>query len=260
MDSAIVDQPTKCTPIILFTVLLILILPLPSGAQSPSDIQANQTPQPWNISADHLSFNKNTDTYEARGNVSITREGRQLTADEVQFNRKSGEAVAQGNVRLVSGEGWLEATRLDLNLDTEVGRLKKGKLFLKESHFYIFGDEISKTGKDTYQVRQATFTTCDGPDPAWKITGSDLAIRIEGYGTAKNVAFWAKKMPLFYSPYLIFPAKTKRQSGLLMPEIGYSDRKGAEYLQPLYWAINDSSDATFYLQHMSERGERVGLE
>jgi len=54
--------------------------------------------------------------------------------------------------------------------------------------------------------------------------------------------------------------KQKRQSGLLPPQIGYSNRKWEEYNQPFYIAINESSDATFYLYHMGRRGNKVALE
>ena len=260
MDSAIVSNSIKCASILLLLTLIALMPLSPVHAQPPSDEQPPGTPPAWNISADRMYLNEKTDTYEAEGNVSITREGRRLTADHVQFNQKSGDAVARGNVRLVSGEDWLKGNRLDLNLNTEVGRLKEGTLFFGDSHFYISGDEIEKTGKDTYRIPHATFTSCDGLNPDWKITGSDLTIRVEGYGSAKHTALWARQLPVLYSPYLLFPVKNKRQSGLLMPEIGYSDRKGAEYQQPVFWAINDSSDLTFYPHHMSDRGEKGGLE
>ncbi len=46
----------------------------------------------------------------------------------------------------------------------------------------------------------------------------------------------------------------------MAPQFGYSDRKGTEYIQPFYWAINQSSDATFYVDYMADRGEKLGLE
>jgi LPS-assembly protein len=88
----------------------------------------------------------------------------------------------------------------------------------------------------------------------------NFKVTIEGYGSATHTALWARKIPVLYSPYLFFPVKIKRQSGLLTPEFGYSDRKGSQYLQPLYWAINDSSDATLYAHYMSQRGLRSGIE
>jgi LPS-assembly protein len=63
-----------------------------------------------------------------------------------------------------------------------------------------------------------------------------------------------------YSPYLIFPAKTERQSGFLVPEAGYSERNRVQFSQPFYWAINDQSDATFNFDHIANRGEKIGVE
>ena len=131
---------------------------------------------------------------------------------------------------------------------------------MKENHFYIRGDRIEKTGKDTYQAKQASVTSCDGDRPDWIITGRTLNVTIEGYGTATHATLKARDVPVLYVPYLVFPAKTKRQTGLLVPEVGVSDRKGVAWDQPLFWAINDTSDATVYGHYMAERGTKVGLE
>ena len=57
-----------------------------------------------------------------------------------------------------------------------------------------------------------------------------------------------------------FPAKTKRESGLLLPSIGFSKLNGAEVEIPVFWAISDQMDATFYEHYMSDRGLMQGLE
>ena len=87
-----------------------------------------------------------------------------------------------------------------------------------------------------------------------------MKISLEGYGTVQHGALWAKNVPVLYSPYLIFPTKRKRQSGLLFPELGTSDRKGFRFSQPYFWAISENTDATFYWDHMQKRGEKVGAE
>jgi LPS-assembly protein len=61
-------------------------------------------------------------------------------------------------------------------------------------------------------------------------------------------------------PYMIFPAKTKRQSGLLPPRVGYSTLNGGELEIPLYWAISDQADATFYGRYMTARGYMQGAQ
>ncbi|MEJ2158540.1 MAG: LPS assembly protein LptD [Desulfobacteraceae bacterium] len=228
-----------------------------AGEPLGSDADSSQA---WHVSADRIDYDQTRDAYTAVGNVAVTREGRILNADRVQLNQKSRQAFAQGNVRLTSGDDVLSGKRLLLNLDTETGTLTEGTLFISKNHLYLSGQKIQKTGPQTYKADKVSITSCDGPDPDWELTGRKLKVTVEGYGYATNTALWAGNIPVLYSPFLVFPVKLKRQSGLLMPELGYSNRKGSQYLQPLYWAINDQSDATLYAHQMTERGVRTGLE
>jgi LPS-assembly protein len=214
----------------------------------------------WQIDADQIDYDQNKDEYYAHGDVHISRQGRTLQADRVRLNQTTGDASADGDVRMVSGEDQLTGDHLEMNLNTETGLLVDGQVFISRNHLYLKSHEIRKTGPQTYSAEHISLTSCDGDDPAWHLTGNNFKVTIEGYGSATNAALWARKIPVLYSPYLFFPVKIKRQSGLLMPELGYSDRKGSQYLQPLYWAINDSSDATVYAHYMSQRGLRSGIE
>ena len=242
------------------TIVAMLIAGIPGDLPAqPTDTSADAT-EPWHISADRIQFNQEKDQYEASGNVTVTRQGRKLTADTVLVNQKSQEAVAQGNVTLFSGKDILTASRLQMNLETETGQMTDGSVFFSQNHLYISGDQIRKTGPQSFWADRFSLTSCDGPDPDWRITGKDLKITVEGYGFARHAAMWAGKAPVLYTPFLAFPAKLKRQSGVLMPELGYATRKGGHYLQPVYWAINDSSDATFFGHYMTERGTHTGLE
>jgi LPS-assembly protein len=222
--------------------------------------ESGRAQEPWLIQADRIDYDQNQDQYIATGNVSIAREGRTLTADTARLNEKTGDASAEGHVRLTSHSDVLTGSRMELNLNDEIGTLIDGTVFISKNHLYLSGHEIRKTGPQSYAAKKISITSCDGPDPAWRLTGSDFKATIEGYGTARHTALWADKIPVLYSPYLFFPVKVKRQSGLLMPEFGYSDRKGSQYLQPFFWAIDDSSDATFYSHFMAARGVRNGIE
>lgn len=215
---------------------------------------------PWQINADRIDYDQTQNEYIAQGAVSVSRQGRTLNADRVRLNQRTGDASADGNVRLISDSDVLSGNHLDLNLNTETGILTEGRVFISQNHLYLSGRKIQKTGPQSYSADHISITSCDGPDPAWELTGRDFKVTVEGYGSIKHTALWAGKVPVLYSPYLLFPVKLKRQSGLLMPQFGYSDRKGTEYLQPLFWAINDSSDATFYSHFMSARGLRNGIE
>lgn len=216
--------------------------------------------QPWHITADEIDYDEKSRLYNARGNVRIDKPGKSIFADRIRFDQVTMEAVADGHVKMRVGEDYLSGERLEINLDDETGILYDGVVFVKENHFYIRGDSIRKIGPYAYEAEKASVSTCDGDVPDWKITGENLKVTLDGYGVATHAAFWAKKLPLLYSPYLVFPVKLKRQTGFLMPQIGYSDRKGVEINQPFYWAINESSDATFYEYYMQQRGNKAGVE
>ncbi len=229
-------------------------------AGSPEELFQDLPGSRWEIKADEVEYDSVNKIYIGRNGVVISRGSKRLSADFVRFDHRNMRAFAEGNVILTSGADIVSGARMDLDLNTETGVIYHASLFFKESHFYITGDEIRRIGKNDYQADRASLTSCDGENPAWKITAERLDITVEGYGTLQHGTLRAKGIPIFYTPWLLFPVKQKRQSGLLTPEMGYSDRKGAEYNQPLYWAIGESSDATFYYHYMSERGHKAGAE
>ncbi len=247
--------------LILMLLVCSVAVALPAPAFPDMGSIAQDSPDtPWHIAADEISYDKNIDQYIARGHVTISQEARRLSADFVRFDHKTNMAYASGHVMMTAGEDVMTGSSMNVNLASETGTLYEGTIFIKENHFYIRGNTLRKVGKKSYTADSASVSTCDGDTPDWKITGKHIAVTIEGYGTIEHAALWAKQMPVLYTPYMMFPAKTKRQSGFLTPEIGFSQRDGSEYSQPFYWAINDWSDATMYLEHIAMRGEKTGVE
>ncbi len=247
-------------PCLSLIFIIMIATAVVSFAQSNKRLFDDDPAEPWHITADEISFDKKTDQHIAKGNVVITKKDKRLTADFVRFDHKTMEVLAIGHVIMTAGEDILVGDKMEMDLEAEIGTVYNGTVFIKENHFYIKGDKIQKTGKDSYAVGKGSFTTCDGDYPAWKITGRNLKVTVEGYGFVNHAALWAKRVPVLYTPFLVFPVKIKRQSGLLPPQIVYSKRKWEEYIQPFYWAINESSDATLYYHHIGRRGDKIGFE
>lgn len=284
------------TFITLSAILLIngFLPPPPALALSSADADSS-----WHISALKVSYDNEKQLYIAEGEVTITGvkskphskkkgvdsdqetipksdqksnlktdgepdlkrgETTQLKADYVEFSNITRNAEASGNVLLISGKDSVVCDRLKLNLETETGTIYRGTVFIEANHFYIKGDTIEKSGKATYRADRASVTSCDGENPDWKLSGKDVNVTIDGYGTAKNATLWAGTIPALYSPIVLFPAKTERQTGLLTPRLSSSDRKGFEVEQPLFINISRGADATLYSDYMSERGMKMGLE
>lgn len=253
------NTTTVLLPNVIFSLISILVItfsyPAISYCQEP-DPQS-----PWHIVADSLVYDKKAGLYTASGNVVITKDNNQISTDYMEYNPEKMDAFARGHVVASSKDYTSSAEQMHINLNSEKGTLSNGTIFIQSSHLYIKGDTIEKIGERTYTADKVTITTCDGDNPDWKISGRDLKLTIEGYGTIYHSALWAKKVPLLYSPFFFFPVKLKRQTGFLPPAISPSStRKGFEYFQPFFWAISDNTDATFFLRHMVKRGDLVGAE
>lgn len=249
-----------------FALLLILSFAFPffiapySTAESISSIFVDDPALPWEIKAESLEYDPETETYIATDGVTISKAGRTVSADRVIFDYKNMTAVAIGNVTMTAGEDVVTAERVEIDLKDETGVMNESAFFFTERHFYIKGERITKVGEDRYKAYKASLTSCDADPPAWKITGQNLDITIEGYGTLQHGALWVKDVPVLYVPFFIFPVKQERQSGLLIPDFASSDRRGFEYGQPFFWAISGNTDATFNNRYMSKRGNRLGVE
>ncbi len=214
----------------------------------------------WEITANKVSYDEAKGLIIAEGDVEVSRPGQVVTAQRAVYHQKTGIVEVSGGFRLQAEGDTLsgEQGRFDLNNNT--GQITAGRLFLQENNFHVRGRTIEKTGPNTYVVQDCRLTTCDGVIPAWSITGSEVKVTLEGYGTVKDAAFRVSDVPIFYLPYAIFPVKTKRQTGLLPPRAGYSSVNGLEFELPFFWAISDQADATFYGRFMSDRGYMQGVE
>jgi len=214
----------------------------------------------WNIQARQVSYEDKRKLYIAENDVVITGGKTRLEADYVEFSDVTKDAFAKGNVLFISGNDTITCKSMNVNLSSETGTINQGTIFIQDDNYYISGEKLRKTGEFTYDAERGSITTCEGDTPDWKITGRDIEVTVDGYGHASHAVLWAKKMPTFYSPYFIFPAKTTRQTGLLIPMAGYSDDMGFEYQQPLFLALSDNTDATLYPYYMSDRGVMLSGE
>jgi LPS-assembly protein len=241
-------------------LLFLHVLVSPSYSQSSPFPRVEAGEKPVRVQADRISYDQENASYTAEGRVEIQIGDQKITADRVTVNGRTNEAEAIGHVVLTQGEDVLSSERIKIDLDTTQGVIFKGTLFLKNQHFYLRGEEIERIGEDTYRIKGGSFTTCDGDWPAWRFTGQDTLVTLEDYAFVQGATFQLKKIPLLYSPYLVFPVKTKRQSGFLFPRASFSNTSGFELGNAFFWAISKNMDATFILDLATEKGAGEGIE
>ncbi len=210
------------------------------------------------ITAETLSYFADEHLFIAEGNVSIRYRKAKLTADYVEFHENDGNALAIGNVLYEEGIETVSADQAEFNLNSEQGTITMGTLALDDDQ-YITGQEIIKTGDKTYTVKKGSFTACDSPRPAWQFRSSTARIHEGQYLQAWNTVGYIQGIPVFYVPYFIYPIKTERQSGFLIPELSHRTTSGYSISNAFYWVINRSQDTTLRHTFYEKRGHRLSL-
>ncbi len=240
---------------ILIGLVVFLICPL-CWAQNSALGQEVPKKIPVTVKGDKLDYDRTADVYVAAGNVKIEQEGVMLEADKVVLDNKTGEAVAEGKVYLREKGDILRADKLQINLNTGAGIIYNGELFMRKDNYHLKGEKIEKRSETVYRIENGTFTTCD--DGAWYLKADEINVDMDRYATGSNVSFNMIGLPVLYTPYLLFPVR--RQSGLLMPEVGHSNRDGFLMKNAVFWAISDYQDMTLYSDYRERRGHGTGIE
>ena len=241
----------------IFVAIGLLLFPF---CASGKQMFSAQTSGPVDIVADSVENDREKNTFTARGNVELKEGTRLLKADSVFYDDTTKDVIASGHVFFQDGGDSIECNTMRLNLETKKGTLDKGRIFLKEGNFFVSGGPIEKVGESQYVMDHGEFTTCGFDKPDWKFTAEDIDITLEGYAKTKHAKFHILNFPIFYFPYAIFPAKTERQSGFLIPEIALSSRNGTIFKNAYFWAISKDKDATFYTTYIGDRGIQLGAE
>lgn len=238
----------------------LFLFSYPALAKQPGGMGGFQTTGPVDIEAQSVEHDRETNIFTARGNVELTEIGRSLKADYMTYNDNTKDVYAEGNVIYQDMGDRVECDVMRLNLETKKGTLENGRIFIKEGNVYIAGQEMEKTGEARYHMKKGEFTTCGWDKPAWKFAASDVDVTMEGYAKTKSTTFHILDYPVFYFPYGVFPVKTERQSGFLIPDISLSTRNGTVINNAYFWAISKDKDATFYLNYIEDRGFNFGTE
>ncbi len=191
--------------------------------------------------------------------VDIKYGDTRLQADFVRYVPSTKDVTALGNVIFDQGTSRLSAEKLTYNLDTETGVFYSARGYAEPS-YYFEAQRVEKISKDEMVLRDATFTACTQPVPYWSFKIGHGLVRQDDYAYLHNLRFKVGHAVVFYTPYLVWPVKSDRASGLLFPEFGFSRRSGTILSNALYWAIRRNMDATFYLDYMSLAGYGNGLE
>lgn len=204
------------------------------------------------FAADILSYDNTADTVTAEGNVVLRSGDRSVRADSVTWNQTSGAILARGNVRFVDENGnQLYSDQVELTDRFEAGSLENLLLALREGG-RLAANSGSRAADGTIELRQAAYSACavitpDGcpKEPSWRITAErvvyDPAARRMRFDDAYLELFGARVLPL---PGLALRTDGGPSSGLLVPDLRFSQRNGVEVSGSYYLRFAPDRDLT----------------
>jgi LPS-assembly protein len=192
------------------------------------------------------------------GSAQLVQQGQVLTADEMVIDLQGRTVEARGHCLFLSRDLIMQGESMRFHLDTHNGTIQGGRI--STEGFTMVGERISRLGAGRFQATRAEYTTCKDCPQSWSVFGDQVDLTFGEYARIWGVRGEVADVPITWFPYVIFPLKTERQSGLLVPRFGVSGADGLVFVQPFFWAINRSADMTLGVGTYSRRGFRAELE
>lgn len=224
--------------------------------------------RPFEVDADSLEYQRARRLWVARAGptaeqVVLRQDDRELRADFAAYSLVTRRGVASGNVTVRSGGDELRAGFVEFDVDTLQGVLFDAELEGGET-LRLRGGRVAKTGVRRYRFEDGAFTSCRCPDPddctPWELKAGSAQLEVEGHGTARDATFEVLGVPVGWLPWIFFPAKTKRSSGVLLPEFQLSGRNGLEVGLPFFAALGDPVNLTVTPRWLEKRGVKGDVE
>lgn len=252
MPAAQAQQPASST----------LSRPAASGLQVAPRLDLHQ-----NINEDEMSVFLVADKIESdesgkvimTGKAEVRRIDSVVKGDYIDYDRSTGDARVRGNGLIMRDATIVRGSALDYNVNSETGEVTDPDFWLGSTGGAGTATHADIFSSSRLRLTDVNYSGCPCPDPSWYISSRQVDLDFdENEGVARHGVLYFKNVPILYSPYLTFPVKKERKSGLLVPTYGTSSNSGFEFSLPYYFNIAPNYDATLTPRYLSKRGLQMG--
>jgi hypothetical protein len=225
----------------LVLILVLALLPSLSHAQLKE----------LTINADKVSLEKEKHRIEAEGSVEATYRDVILHGQHLVYNTSAETFFADRGFTLLYQGITIEGETLDYQVKEYTGTATK-------VDFYYQGVEL-RGGRldfdpDKYEIKGASFTTCDLPGPHYRVTAADLLLYPKyGWMVAYWGYFWLLNVPVVPMPTYIYDFRAQKNLPPF-PEIGYNEEDGNYINESLAWHLRREFSGTYTLSYAANKG------
>jgi LPS-assembly protein len=216
------------------------------------------------IAARSLEYIEAGALYIGEGEVRIIQGNQSLRADWVAFSLETRRGVASGNVVIADGVQLIEADLMQFDVDSLEGVIFEGEVDTGDGGFLVWARELIKHSDRDYVFRDSTFTTCRCEDEdarkPWRLRTERAEVELGGYGRAKNATVDVLGVPILWIPWIMYPVKTERETGLLFPEFAFGGSNGVQVGLPFFWAPRHDVGVIVTPSYLQERGAKIDVD
>jgi LPS-assembly protein len=218
---------------------------------------------PVTFNADSVSYDSKGGLVTLEGHVEAWQNDQVVRADRVTYDRNTNVLAATGHVVLAEPDGQvLFADYAELTQGMRQGVLTGMRALLAQNG-RLAANGARRTAGHVNELSRVAYTTCNvcatdpGRAPFWQIRAFSATQDLEHKQIEFRDAFLdIFGLPVLYLPYFATAAPdSKRQSGLLTPGLGVTDKHLGTFVSiPYYYVIDGASDVTV----IGEVGTRAG--
>ena len=260
-----VGQPASLFALIVMTLLAIIAAPgadaasapgagagarLPTAAETIREklkpLQASmKARRPIHLTAQTLTYDSKQHLLTAEGNAKVTEGPTTLTADVIKLLNQTN-IHAFGHVHLTTPDSNIVADEGTLDVTTEQAVMYHARVYALHRSYYLTATTLRKTLGQNYHAGNGTLTTCtcNSDNPDWSMSAKQLDLHLNSELKGSGGYFDVLNHPIIPLPYLAFDTNPERHSGLLTPQFGYSSLRGFTLMQPYFFDLGKSQDAT----------------
>ena len=196
------------------------------------------------------------------GDVDISHAGRslRLLADEISVNMEEGTFTAAGNVSFEQGDLLLNGSSMRGDIDDSTLEMEDA-IGVAPGPFYIRAEILRQLEPGLFEAERGVVTPCNQTTAIWEFRSGKMTFRPSSYVKMSWPHIRVKGVPVFGLPWIYWPLQdSQRQTGLLMPSIGSSNRKGFMLSQSFFWAMGRAADLTMTYEHFAQAGSGFGAQ
>lgn len=196
-----------------------------------------------------------------QGNVHVTQGRRQIRSDDARVDREQREIELTNNVIYREPNLLMLSDRAHADMDRNSVTANNATFVMHDAGVRGTASRLQRDDDGMVYVDNATYTTCEPGNNAWRLKSAELDLDTEGgWGTGRHVRLELKDVPIIYLPWVRFPLDDSRTTGILFPSWEISETNGLDVAVPIYLNLAPNYDATITPRYLSERGAMLEVE